>query len=202
MIEPTDSPPPPPRKFWLVRMLSPRPAETFWQQFREVIRRTAWLLPCEVALLLLLALVGLSAGNVGAEEVSEWQDQGPLRFLAMGAILAPVAEEVIFRGLPSLLSDLVLRRQAGQRWVLGFIMALLFAAVHNLSNHGSEVPATAIALGGSWYLDTSMLPASQFLFGLLLWDLVRRYGLWASAFSHMFHNLVFLSLSLLQPTNT
>jgi len=199
MIETTDSPPPPPRKFWLARMLGPRPAETFWQQFGEVIRRTAWILPCEIALLMVLPLLGISAGNVGAEELGELQERGTLYFLSIGVILAPVAEEVIFRGLPSLLSDLILRRRGGQRWVLGFIVAFLFAAVHNVT---PEALPGAISLGAGYFLDTSRLPAPQFVFALLLWDLVRRYGLWASAFSHMFHNLVFLSLSLLQPATT
>ena len=79
--------------------------------------------------------------------------------------------------------------------MLGIFSALIFAAVHNLVD---EAGAQTIQLSANLHFDTSIVPASQFLFGLLLWDLVRRYGLWASAFSHMLHNLVFLSLALTQ----
>lgn len=191
----TDAPPPPPRPNWIVRTFGPRPAESFGAQFGEVVRRTAWILPCELLLISLLPLIGIPAGNAGAEDLDEIMEHGPLYFLAVGAILAPAMEEAVFRGLPSLMSDLVLRRKDGQRWMLGIFAALIFAAVHNLVN---EAGARTIQLSADLYFDTSIVPASQFLFGLLLWDLMRRYGLWASAFSHMLHNLVFLSLALTQ----
>jgi len=199
MIE-TESERPPtlPRPPWIVRMLGPRPAATFGAQLGEVVRRTLWLLPVEFGLILALTAIGINVGNAGAQEIDDMLERGPAYFLALGAVIVPVLEELMFRLLPSAISDGILRRKHGQRWVLGFATALAFALAHNLSTEGGE---HAIALTQNLYLYLSV-PVSQFVFGLLLWDLMRRYGLWASAFSHMLHNFVFLSLAFAERSST
>lgn len=197
MIDPSsDSPPPLPQRPWIVRMLGPRPAENFGAQCGEVIRRTAWIVLCEILLLVALTQLGVPAGNAGAEEISQLMRRGRLTMIAIGVVLMPTLEEIVFRWLPSVLSDRVLRRKQGQRWRLGIPMAITFALMHNLAHDPGQ---STIPLAFGFYFSTAMVPASQFLFGLLTWDLIRRYGLWASAFSHMLHNLFFFSFILVQP---
>jgi membrane protease YdiL (CAAX protease family) len=106
----------------------------------------------------------------------------------------PIVEELIFRFVPSLSSDLLLRRKHGGRWVLGVFMSVAFAFAHNLSAEGGE---DLIRLTEHVHLYRS-IPASQFVFGLLLWDFMRRYGVWACTLSHMLHNFVFLSIAYLE----
>jgi membrane protease YdiL (CAAX protease family) len=180
-----------PRRSWLAWTIGPRPADTFGEQFGEVVRRTAWILPFEWLVIGALIAAGVGVGNAGAAEIDALMERGPLYFLAVGAVLAPAIEEALFRGLPSLFSDWFLRRKDGARWVLGVVCALSFALVHNLAR---EPGAASVRLVEGYYFDCATVPAPQFAFGLLLWDLVRRYGLWASSFSHMLHNFVLLTL--------
>jgi membrane protease YdiL (CAAX protease family) len=196
---PPQIPPPTPRRFWLARMILPTPAETFGGQCIEILLRTALILPCELGLLGFLWYLGIPAGNASAQEIEEMARRGAPYLLAVGGVIGPAVEELCFRWLPSQLSDVVLRRKTGSRWWLGVSMAVLFALMHNLDTEASD---KSIQLFNGLYFNTGMVPASQFLLALLLWDLMRRYGLWASAFSHMLHNFVFLSLALADPATT
>lgn len=175
--------------------LAPRPVEDFGETCLEILRRTLWIVPCEWILMGLCFALGVGVGNAGADEVGGLLEQGVLFYFLVGAVLAPAFEEALFRGLPSLVSDWAKGRKDGLRWPLGFASAATFALVHNLT---SKPGAHSIELSADLHFDYGTLPAPQFVFGLLLWDLVRRHGLWASALSHMLHNFLYLSLALLQ----
>ena len=175
-------------------MLGPRPAESFGRQAAEVLRRTLWILPVELLLSAALTALGVNEGNAGADEIEAMVRRNALSSIAFAGVLAPALEEAIFRWLPSQLSNLVLRRFEGMRWALGLSMAVAFAAIHNLK---TEPGLGSVQLLLGMHLDISTLPATQFVFGILLWDLMRRYGLWACAFSHMLHNSILLGLALL-----
>lgn len=185
---------PPSRQPWIVRMVGPRPADTLGQQFAEVLRRTLWFLPLELLACSVLASLGVSLGNAGADKIEALMRESVARTLLIAVLLAPVIEEFFFRFLPSRLSDLGLRRKLGSRWALGLPMSFAFALVHNLRSEAGE---GSVALLGGLHLDTSVLPVAQFLFGLLLWDLMRRHGWWACMLSHMLHNFVLVGFGLL-----
>ena len=89
---------------------------------------------------------------------------------------------------------MALRRKQGQRWALGVPMSVGFALMHNLKREAAQ---DTVELLAGFHLDTSVLPAAQFLFGLLLWDLMRRHGWWAATLSHMLHNLILVGFALL-----
>lgn len=193
-----DTPPPKPAREtriapWFVRVFHARPAESFGQQFAEVARRTLWVLGLEFVLGGFLFAFGVGVGNAGKDELSDLVDHGWLHSMALGAVLLPVVEEFVFRWLPSWLSDAFAGRSDRPRWALGLPLVLLFAAMHNLRVNDAA-PAAGWALGAGLSFDTSTWPLPQFTFGLLAWDLVRRYGPWASGFAHVLHNAVVLSL--------
>lgn len=176
-----------------MRVYQARPAASFVEQFAEVARRTLWVLGLEFALGGLLIAFGVGVGNASADELDDLVGRGWLHSMAMGAVLLPVVEEFAFRWLPSWLSDAFAGRSDRPRWALGLPMVLLFAALHNLRvNDGATTVGWALGAGLSF--DTSTWPLPQFTFGLLAWDLVRRYGPWASGFAHVLHNAVVLSL--------
>ena len=193
MIE-IDPPAAPQQRAWIVRMIGPRPAPTIPLQLAEVLRRTFWILPLEFLAAALLSATGLSAGNAGAEEIEALLRGNAAYSLLVACLVGPVLEESLFRGLPSWISNLALRRKQGSRWVLGLSMAAAFALLHNLKSKAGE---HSVELIFGFHLDTSVVPVTQFVFGLLLWDLVRRHGWWACTLSHMLHNLILVGPALL-----
>lgn len=179
---------------WIVRMIGPRPAVGTAARVREVLRRTLWIIPVEFLISGFLALAGLPPGNAGEEEIGRTLELQPLRIFVLAVLVAPPLEELIFRGLPSRLSDWILRTRQGSRWPLGILTALGFAAMHSVK---WEADADTIELLWGMHFHTDGFPIPQLVFGLLLWDFVRRYGVWACALSHMVHNLVLLIWSFL-----
>ncbi|HUR29700.1 MAG TPA: CPBP family glutamic-type intramembrane protease [Planctomycetota bacterium] len=159
------------------------------------MRRTLWVMIAELVAIFALTAIGIDVGNAGEDEIGELLDSGFAHALFIGVVLAPILEELICRGLPSFVSDIVLRQKAGQRWILGTSMAAVFASLHNLS--WTDGP-NMIALGPQLWFYLS-LPIQQFMMGLLQWDFVRRYGLWACILSHALHNFVFMSVAFYVP---
>jgi membrane protease YdiL (CAAX protease family) len=192
MIEPL-APQAQPARPWIVRMIGPRPAPTLALQLAEVLRRTLWILPLEMLAAALLAGFGIQQGNAGEDKIEALLRGGALRSLVIAGLVAPAVEELMFRWLPSWLSDVTLQRKGGMRWRLGLCMALSFALVHNLKTEPDE---HSLALVFGLHLATNAWPVAQFVFGILLWDLMRRHGWWACMLSHMLHNLILVGLTL------
>lgn len=97
--------------------------------------------------------------------------------LLYGAILAPAAEELLFRWLPATLL-VALRAPASWSWPTGWVVAALFALAH--------VPGSA---GG--------LPVGQFCGGLAFWWMQRRHGLIGAFAMHGAFNATVMTLSRL-----
>lgn len=105
----------------------------------------------------------------------------PLALFALGSIIAPAAEEAMFRALPS---EIFAKISADMRWGVGAGSALAFALSHNLK--GNMIYPTGIS--------TERIPATQFISGLFYWKLVRDGG-YANAFvAHSAHNTTLLLL--------
>lgn len=105
-------------------------------------------------------------------------------------VMAPVMEEVMFRGIPSFVLDAVtddwnndpVEVVAGgtepfkfsrKELIVGAVSSLVFGAVHNITSKG---------------VDTNTIPASQTADGFLYWCLMRRFGIASSMASHAAFN--------------
>ncbi len=103
-------------------------------------------------------------------------------------VIAPVMEEVLFRGIPSFVLECVSDdsrldddpfvtvlggtepfKFSRKEMVVGAISSVLFGAVHNLTSKG---------------FDTKTIPASQTADGFLYWCLMRRFGIASSMAAH------------------
>lgn len=98
------------------------------------------------------------------------------------AWLAPIAEEVMFRVIPSV----CLRRQ-GAHWQVGIPTALAYAAAHNLVSSNAET-RRAISLGTNAKLSLDYVPLNQFMLGAFFWYLARTHGELAPVLAHVFNN--------------
>ena len=92
----------------------------------------------------------------------------------LGSLVITCFEELIFRYIPYIL---IKKSYKNYFWIVGLIMAITFATVHNL-----------FGLSG--------IPIPQFIIGLVLWSVIRKGYLYA-LLVHLSYNLpVFISLLL------
>ena len=103
----------------------------------------------------------------------------PLQLLLMVVIVAPLAEELIFRGFPSLLlrglwktRNWSVDAKSNWYWLLGSISAFLFSVAHGLGDK------------------TMHLPLPQLLMGFVLWHVAMQRGLRYSMLMHATYNLL------------
>ncbi len=119
----------------------------------------------------------------------------PWLLLLLGVIVAPLWEDLAFRGLPSLLLRRVRRHQNREIatrdawfWTLGIVSSLAFSVLHAINDKG-EIH----------------LPLPQLLIGFFLWHVAIARGLRFSILLHATYNgiamlLVLLAGSALQKT--
>ncbi len=105
-------------------------------------------------------------------------------------INAPIWEELVFRGLPSMILDVTTKdfnedpmdvvrggteqfRFSRKELIVGAVSSLVFGFAHNFTSKG---------------VDTKTIPASQTTDGFLYWCLMRRFGIASSMASHAAFN--------------
>jgi hypothetical protein len=133
----------------------------------------------------LFSSMDLKTGN--ANEALIIQSLKENRFLQQlkSCVAAPVLEEIIFRLLPSKVIDYIssnggLKDQNGEiRWDVGIPVSLLFSGLHNIKKDGSGFSADVI-------------PLQQFIGGLVLWYLQRKYGVDTAITAHATHNSIWI----------
>lgn len=105
-------------------------------------------------------------------------------------VIAPISEEISFRALPSVIVDSMDNKLENNPYDViiggtekfaftrrelygGLISSVLFGAVHNVTKTG---------------IDTQTIPASQTVSGLMLWYMMRRFGVASSIAMHSSFN--------------
>lgn len=153
-------------------------------------------------------LTGATTGNAGfkqkivdgcppdldeAQCLSEWNPSGG--DVIQLTVEAPITEEIMFRGIPSMLLDTVFNKGeidtmpvsilrgtddfkfTKREIITGVASSAIFGAAHNITGTG---------------FDMKTIPASQTVDGLLYWCLTRKFGLPASIVAHASHNVMSL----------
>lgn len=111
------------------------------------------------------------------------KDEEPVQLLLIGALIAPVFEEGLFRILPGVF----LPKSWGTAWRIGIPSSAIFAEVHALE---IEEQSNKIKLA------TNTIPVYQFGLGLYLWKLVRERGPLHALVAHSVINAVQMTLFL------
>ena len=112
--------------------------------------------------------------------------KNPLELFFKVVVIAPLLEEVVFRGVPSLLLRRVWRVRNRQStsdawyWTLVIASSLLFAIMHGINDQG-----------------TIHLPLPQLVVGFVLWRTAINRGLRYSILMHATYNSVVVGLVLL-----
>lgn len=202
--------------FTTLGLLNPKQRDTVFAQAIEIAKGTALLLAAEVAVVSAFSAIGLQAGNAEGQSIEDDLLGSPLQSFAMFALLIPAMEEIGCRWLPSKMSDWgakiisscshamlpeevankvdsMVGDKNSKRWFLGAAMAVPFALLHNITE---DPNAVGISLGEGLTLSTTDIPLPQFMFGLFAWNLMRKFGLGASLFSHVLSNSVALGVIL------
>lgn len=101
--------------------------------------------------------------------------RNPARATAIYALAVPLVEEALFRGMPSLLLDLLGadRAEVGT----GIVSSLAFAALHGLRSKDDQNGKTEYKL--------KYFPPEQFVLGMFYWHVCRTMGLGYSILSHV-----------------
>jgi membrane protease YdiL (CAAX protease family) len=146
---------------------------------RRTMLEAIYVLGFNLVLTLLLYMMNLSffmpsSGNTqGLERLSK----NPLLLLVLGVIVAPLIEELLFRGVPFVLFRAVQRwngwGEKGRQtlcWTLGGMAAVLFAVAHGIE--GTKVH----------------LPLPQLVLGLWSWHVINQRGLRYSILLHATYN--------------
>jgi hypothetical protein len=132
----------------------------------------------------------LKSGNasVGTTRTVSCDNYRLVMDLIESVLIMPVIEEVIFRLVPLVFMRLVLKQK--KSLILNVISSAVFAFCHNFTWNISNILASRYHSG--W------IPLPQFICGLFLWHIARKYGvIWAIA-SHGAINLV---LTLVKASN-
>ncbi|HVF85079.1 MAG TPA: CPBP family intramembrane glutamic endopeptidase [Abditibacteriaceae bacterium] len=113
----------------------------------------------------------------------------PLRLLLMVVVVAPIFEELLCRGVPSLLVRGIWKTRnwsvdarSHWYWILGSTSAFLFSVAHGLGDK------------------TMHLPLPQLIMGFVLWHVAMQRGLRYSMLMHATYNLLPGLLILSQAT--
>lgn len=137
-------------------------------------------------LILALRLDFLRASDANVEGLEMLRDLSPWLLLGVAALLAPLVEEALFRGLPRL-AYRAADPQARNRvafWAVGSLPIIVFAWLHSL--------------GGA----VLTLPIPQLLLGLWAWKVVNERGLRYAILLHGTYNLVPALVAVLAPPGT
>lgn len=143
---------------------------------------------------------GIPAGNTDIRIMMEEECQGkpneeecyenwkiPFKDRIIGVLVAPPIEEIVFRGIPSVLVS---------RWEKSADPTLdLLYGVGGITLSRSELVGGVISsliFGGAHMLDglkVKTIPASQIFGGVVYWYLQRKFGIVANTLEHMVNNL-------------
>lgn len=131
----------------------------------------------------------LWTGNSGSQEIVDKYRKNKLKTASLVVVGAPVAEELIFRGLPAI-------GGTGMKPVRGIISTYLFGKIHQLK---TKAPATNAlgevenkSQGVEW--DQNRVPVPQYALGALYWMIARKRGVKHSTVAHATNNAVAISL--------
>ena len=115
----------------------------------------------------------------------------PARLFFAAVIVAPLLEELIFRGIPMLLMRLSTKAETRARFVFwivfGIASAVLFSSMHGLKQVGVPPHLRTVF---------QTLPLPQLVLGLWLWRVATQRGLQYSMLLHGTFNLVTFTLAL------
>jgi membrane protease YdiL (CAAX protease family) len=146
------------------------------------------------ALSVLLTLLGAKfflQSTAQSQGVDQLLSRNPLFFVALAVIVAPVMEEAIFRGFPSLVMRAATRPESSARhvvWLLfGLASSLLFAAMHGVKSNAAGMASIAF----------QTLPVPQLAVGLWAWHVATLRGLRYSMLLHATFNGLAVLLALL-----
>lgn len=113
-----------------------------------------------VLIVILFKKLGIKVGNASDSRIMR-ADKSEIVFT--GIILAPIIEELIFRGLPMLLSRSI---------AMAIITSFIFALLHGIEDEKGNIK----------------LPIPQFFGGLISWGIAGIYGLPVAMLIHALHN--------------
>jgi hypothetical protein len=99
-------------------------------------------------------------------------------------VVGPIAEEAIFRVLPSLFTS-----SPGARWDVGIPFNLIFSLMHSVVPDGAQTNIS-IPLSSTHKLSLDKLPISQFFLGAFCWYCARTYGSLAPILTHTLNNQI------------
>lgn len=115
------------------------------------------------------------ANSKGLQDLTK----NPLQLMLMVVVMAPVLEELLCRGIPSLLVRGIWKTRDWSEdarshwyWLLGSISAFLFSIAHGLGDKAMH------------------LPLPQLLMGFILWRTAMKRGLRFSMLMHATYNLL------------
>jgi membrane protease YdiL (CAAX protease family) len=168
------SPQPPPQSLL-------EPAQNESNQFGRTIGEAFGLCFANIVLSVVLTLAHLKfflaseANSKGLQDLTK----NPLQLMLMVVVLAPVLEELMCRGIPSLLVRGIWKTRNWSEdarshwyWLLGSISAFLFSIAHGLGDKAMH------------------LPLPQLLMGFILWRTAMKRGLRFSMLMHATYNLL------------
>lgn len=139
-----------------------------------------------ISVAILLAILGPDVAGASSPVTSTWRQSDALLVFVAAAVIAPIGEETLFRGLvTNAWARSLGRRQAILR------AALFFAAIHiyNISGANADIAFRADILAFAARIPVSFV---------LSWLYVRRRSIVASAAMHMAYNGTLLLITLSQ----
>jgi membrane protease YdiL (CAAX protease family) len=154
-------------------------------EYSETLSQTAFFTAIEFFSLKILKNSGLEkVGNSSDKEIERMLNDSPVEIFIKGCVVAPIFEEMLFRGIPS---EILKEAEGGDnkeiRWDVGIPLSIVFAGIHNFNKDG---------------FDLKYLPLNQFLGGCFMWYLVRKRGLSHSILAHSSHNVIAFTEILLR----
>lgn len=125
--------------------------------------------------------IGLYSGNSGFDHLIEKYRQNRLKMLFYLTVVAPVAEETVFRGIPGAFNT-----HHNLMPVTGLVSTYLFGKMHQLKRESSSSRLDA----RNYYFDQNMIPVPQYALGAFYWMVARRQGLGHSMVAHATTNVM------------
>lgn len=115
-------------------------------------------------------------------KITEWMKRDPAKYLSFGLVVAPIAEEMVFRMFPSEMVEM--NGSHGRALHAGIPLSLLFSLTHNIVND----PEKGIKITKNWGIETDRISIPTFVSGLIFWGLQRNHGIDAAVTAHMTNN--------------
>lgn len=126
-----------------------------------------------------------------AQGVASRLTASPAKLLVAAVLLAPLLEELFFRGIPMLLMRLTTKAETRVRlivWIVfGLASAVIFSSMHGLKQIGTPPHMRTVF---------QTLPLPQLVLGLWLWRVATQRGLQYSMLLHATFNLITFTLAL------